>query len=587
MKWPSSQEYNEAIQNPASSFADPDLRKGSVALNAMGLPVPRSGNFADVYQFTGGDGRMWAVKCFTRKVDGLSERYARIDEHLTKARLRFTVGFKFLEEGIRVQGQWFPLLKMEWVEGFALNEFVRDNAGKPHYLHSLLQLWVKLASKLRGRNFAHADLQHGNVLLVPGDTQNKLSMKLIDYDGMWVPALAGKHSGELGHPNYQHPLRLKERLYNAAVDRFPHLVIASALRAVLIGGRAIWDQFDNGDNLLFRESDLRDPARAPVFQALWNLHDDALCALLGSLALASREPLQQTPWLDDLLLAKPGPSLTAQQEKRVIEMLGVAPHFTARTPVARPAVQLEEFGHFEFDEDPADEPLVERPIRPKSKSRPADQKMVLFYAVAACLVLVCIAAGLIALNGGKSGPTDKDDPSNAADEGHPKFGKKSKAAAHPPAKGKSLSIDDPAASLSGRTFVLSYNNTGKVIAPSGKEPGAGVQQFARDNSQESQRWVVSRSGKGFKFKNRGTGMFLAIAESEFGNQGANARQLPEEGNRGEVFELIKKNEGYAIYVMGNGMSLGVAEENPRDGTRLLQWRHGGNEPLFTFIEVRK
>jgi hypothetical protein len=195
MNWPTSQDYNEAIQNAASSFSDPAVKSGEVVVNAIGLPVPRSGNFADVYQFNGGDGKTWALKCFTRKVAGLQERYAKIDEHIGKANFPFTVGFNYLADGIRVRGQWFPLLKMEWVEGFTLNEFVRDNAGKPQYLHALLQMWGKLCARLRDGNFAHADLQHGNVLLVQGDSQSKLGLKLIDYDGMWVPALAPGHPG--------------------------------------------------------------------------------------------------------------------------------------------------------------------------------------------------------------------------------------------------------------------------------------------------------------------------------------------------------------------------------------------------------
>ncbi len=229
MTWPTSQDYNEAVQD-AGNFADPALKRGEVVVNAMGLPVPRSGNFADVYQFKDGDGKMWALKCFTRKVPGLRERYAKIDEHLNKAKLPFAVGFKFFQQGIQVKGEWFPLLKMEWVEGFTLNEFVAQNLGKPHYLHALMQMWAKLCGRLRDANMAHADLQHGNVLLVPGATPQKLGLKLIDYDGMWVPALSEFHSGEVGHPNFQHPLRLKEKQYNGEVDRFPHLVIAAGLR---------------------------------------------------------------------------------------------------------------------------------------------------------------------------------------------------------------------------------------------------------------------------------------------------------------------------------------------------------------------
>ena len=144
MNWPTSQDYNEAVQDAANNFNDPALKRGEVVVNALGLPVPRSGNFADVYQFKDGDGKMWALKCFTRRVAGLRERYAKIDEHLNKAGLPFTVRFKFFQEGIRVKGDWFPLLKMEWVEGYTLNEFVSENLSKPHYLHALVQRWAKL-----------------------------------------------------------------------------------------------------------------------------------------------------------------------------------------------------------------------------------------------------------------------------------------------------------------------------------------------------------------------------------------------------------------------------------------------------------
>ena len=79
MAWPLSQDYNEAIQNPQTNFRDPELRQGGPALNPLGLPMPRSGNFADVYQLRCPQtGNTWAIKCFTREVPGLRERYSEI-----------------------------------------------------------------------------------------------------------------------------------------------------------------------------------------------------------------------------------------------------------------------------------------------------------------------------------------------------------------------------------------------------------------------------------------------------------------------------------------------------------------------------
>src|SRR5262245_20299444 len=103
MSWPLSQDYNEAIQNPATSLGEADLKKGHPALNALGLPIPRSGNFADVYHFYDALDKSWALKCFTRQVAGLRDRYAAIDAHLREADLPFTVSFRYLAEGIRIR----------------------------------------------------------------------------------------------------------------------------------------------------------------------------------------------------------------------------------------------------------------------------------------------------------------------------------------------------------------------------------------------------------------------------------------------------------------------------------------------------
>ncbi len=190
MPWPLSQDYNEAIQDPQTCCADPELRGGQPVTNALGMPMPRSGNFADVYEFIGASGAKWAIKCFTRAVPGLRERYTEISKHLIHAKLPFTVDFEFLQRGIRIRGDWYPALKMQWVEGFLLNEFVRNNLDNPAALEGLGKIWLRMAKHLRDANMAHADLQHGNVILVPGKSAGHLSVKLIDYDGMWVPGQA-------------------------------------------------------------------------------------------------------------------------------------------------------------------------------------------------------------------------------------------------------------------------------------------------------------------------------------------------------------------------------------------------------------
>ncbi|OWK46849.1 PA14 domain-containing protein [Fimbriiglobus ruber] len=330
MSWPLPQEINEAIQSPSVSFADPDLKAGDPVVGATGLPLPRSGNFADVYQIRGADGRDWAVKCFTRPVVGLDKRYDKIGTALADAKLPFTIGFTFLKDGIRHAGHWYPAVKMEWVEGLQLNQFVRENAGKPHVLNALLQMWTKVAKRLRDAGLAHADLQHGNVLLVAGSKPGSFGLKLIDYDGMYLPALANQPSGELGHAAYQHPQRAETRVYSQDLDRFPHLVVASALKGLAVVGKELWDRYDTGDNLLFTEADLRNPAGSKLIHELWQTGHPEVRALVGRLAVSARRPLTQTPWLDSIAPDGAPTLLTPEEDYDAAVALGLAaPRFAA------------------------------------------------------------------------------------------------------------------------------------------------------------------------------------------------------------------------------------------------------------------
>ena len=42
------------------------------------------------------------------------------------------VEFEYLEQGILVAGDWYPLVKMEWVNGEPMNKFVESNLNTPN-----------------------------------------------------------------------------------------------------------------------------------------------------------------------------------------------------------------------------------------------------------------------------------------------------------------------------------------------------------------------------------------------------------------------------------------------------------------------
>jgi pimeloyl-ACP methyl ester carboxylesterase len=321
MIWPNATDYNAAVQNPQLCFRDADLRQGQAVGDLFGLPRPHSGNFADVYQIQGSDGQSWAVKCFTRPVAGLRPRYQAITEHLRQTQRAFMVDFCYLDEGIRIHDRWYPLVKMRWVEGLRLNEFIREQLNKPVLLERLGQLWIRLTQELRDADMAHGDLQHGNVLLVPGSKSTSLSLKLIDYDGMFVPELADRPSGEVGHPNYQHPQRLREGGYDREIDRFAHLLIYTTLRCLRVGGLDLWQRYDTLENLLFREEDFRQPGKSRLLRELWDMKDRDSRYLVGHLLLASQGPLLVVPSLDELVDDSGIRPLSDSEERQINALL--------------------------------------------------------------------------------------------------------------------------------------------------------------------------------------------------------------------------------------------------------------------------
>ena len=377
MPWPTSADYETAVLNLKHSMGDPELQAGETALNRRGMPMLWAGGFADVYKISGADGtKKWALKCFTRKVTARAIRYRHISQHLKQAKLPFMVDFRYLTEGVRIRGEWYPALKMQWVEnGLCLNEFVERYLDRPKMLEALVQLWAKTAGRLREARMAHADLQHGNVLLVP-KSNGRIVLRLIDYDGMFVPSAGDIPSAETGHPAFQHPQRSRKGIYSVEVDRFSHLVIYTAIHCLTVGGHGLWNRFNNGDNLLFRKHDFQDPANSEVFHTLWELPDEESRSLVGRLALSCKKPLAQAPLLEEIANGNVLP-LTRDEERDAVSILGgtvTSSPVVVAQPLVLPPSSLFQEDLFAEAQPPVEplSPALPRPGTRQKHSAPID-----------------------------------------------------------------------------------------------------------------------------------------------------------------------------------------------------------------------
>ena len=175
------------------------------------------------------------------------------------------VEFEYLDRGVKVEGTWHPILKMEWVEGTTLERYVEQKLDDPQALSVIATQFAQLLKDLTDREIAHGDLQHGNILLT--DEAPGPRLRVIDYDAMWVPALRSHTSHELGHRNYQHPARTRHD-YGPDTDAFSAWSITLSL-ASLAADPTLWRKLDAGDErLLLGKDDYRDPLSSKAFVTL-------------------------------------------------------------------------------------------------------------------------------------------------------------------------------------------------------------------------------------------------------------------------------------------------------------------------------
>ena len=255
--WPSARYFTEAIQCPSICFAHPQLRNTLPAVDRLGMPLVTSGQFAYVYKLNSMNGNTdFAVRCFRGYLGDRDQRYRAIQAHLGSAPVSYLSDFTYAPEGILVGGIRFPILFMKWIEGPTLDLYIGEMLNRPDVLLHLSQEWLRLLHSLRSAGVAHGDLQHGNIIVEHGQ------LRLVDHDGIFVPAMAGWNASEVGHQHYQHPQR-DALHFDEKLDNFSALVIYLSLLS-LAERPSLWEEYHD-ENLLFTKTDFSDPAASSLF----------------------------------------------------------------------------------------------------------------------------------------------------------------------------------------------------------------------------------------------------------------------------------------------------------------------------------
>ena len=296
MSYPSFEEYTDALRLPPGVvFQDPLLTQGSVRKNAAGVPFARSGNFALTYEVAV-NGSRYAVRCFHKESDSLERRYEAISRKLQAIASPWFVEFDFQPAGIRTESGQFPIVRMQWADGCSLAQFISEHRDEPQTLLRLRETLRELARHLQAHDIAHGDIQPGNIIV-----RSATELKLVDYDGMFVPELEPWGGTELGQRNFQHPGRSWLH-YDERLDRFSFALLDVALEALAMQP-ALWELTGSDEaSLVLRAADFLDPVASTAFGVLAEL--DGLGVRARQLAVLCRSPFERVPALDDFLAGR-------------------------------------------------------------------------------------------------------------------------------------------------------------------------------------------------------------------------------------------------------------------------------------------
>ena len=279
MQYPLISEYVRAIQDASNNLDE--LAHLVPVLDDHGEPYRSSGAFAVVFKMKDEQtGKCYALKCFTEEQEGRAEAYRQIADELEFVDSSYITSVKYLDKEIFVDSSCeedeFPVLLMDWIDGETMENYIVENYQNNYAMAMLCYRFCKMAAWLRSQPFAHGDIKPDNIMVRPDG-----SLTLVDYDGMFVPAMKGQKSPTIGTKDFSHPLRTVDD-FDETIDDFALASIALSLKAISLKP-SLLDESGVADRLLFSADDYRDLSNSNVVVSLSELLGDTDLRLLYSL----------------------------------------------------------------------------------------------------------------------------------------------------------------------------------------------------------------------------------------------------------------------------------------------------------------
>lgn len=251
-------ETNPAVDNPNVCFKDPLLKTSKVQKRNATTYVSQSGNFCVVYKFVMQDGSNKAVRIWTKDIKDIEQILDNVNivsSAIRNLNSQYFVQFDYYPDGILINGEWRPMVIMDWCEGDDLKKYISKNYQDTNAMKKLAKNFLDMVKYFHTQKISHGDLQHKNILV-----RDNGSIVVLDYDSVCVPNNEGQPETIKGLPGYQlFRVRKQNPKLSHKIDYYSELVIYVSI--ILIAHHSeVWTPAiaANDDILLLSDKDLTD-----------------------------------------------------------------------------------------------------------------------------------------------------------------------------------------------------------------------------------------------------------------------------------------------------------------------------------------
>lgn len=290
MALPTKDQISNSLES-GGNILDPKL-SGYNTIDGVIGPECYSGGFCLVYPVSNGTSK-YAFRVWHTEIEGIKDRLKKISVYLAAHPLPYFVEFEYVNDALRVvdddgNTQAIDGVRMEWVNGQNLVAYIDSIISDPsttetekkQRIISLASDFRKMVKSLHEVDIAHGDLQHGNIIIASDG-----SIKLVDYDSVYVPTFTKEQQVTSGMAAYQHPCRRNQMfLASKTDDYFSEQIIYLSLLC-FAEDLSLWEPIEERDeySLLFTEADLSSIQNSAIYKYVSQFNNPEIRQLLKEL----------------------------------------------------------------------------------------------------------------------------------------------------------------------------------------------------------------------------------------------------------------------------------------------------------------